>query len=109
MTDKGQVTLQSGIGRDGIVRVGTEGVVDRVAVACPQSTVVTHHRQTSAVSENKIVLWDQLPKRITQIGFYSGQRGRRINIPKSNLRPRRPTFEDTPLEQLIVGPDAAVL
>src|SRR5579864_514445 len=109
IADKNKIAREARLRRHGMVRVRIYGVVNWTAVLRAQSQVVLDDGISAAVSENKIVMWNQSAKRIIGIFFHAGQSCGRIHIPKSRASPGRTTIQDFGLKPFVVGPDAAVL
>ena len=101
VAEKRKVGVEPGIRRDREVRVGLEGVVHGHAHPRAERAVGIHDRIAAAVGEHRIVLGDQLQKRIIGVRLHAIERGRRIDVPEHDERLRPPHLQDERLEQLV--------
>ena len=62
--NKCQITAQLRIGRDRMVCVGIERVVDGKTSLCAQARIVVNNRLSSTIGEDQIVVGNEFAKRI---------------------------------------------
>src|SRR5215510_5420040 len=109
ISDKHKITGKRGACRYSVVRRRINGIVDRMAIGCSQPHVMVYHGWATAISKDKVVLWNQCPERVLRIFLHSRQSCGRIYIPESNFGCLGPAVQNSGFQQFIKYADAAVL